>query len=784
MLPSLLIFYILGVWAATYLSPAPLTLYLPWLCALAIFGLRRRAPNLLLAGFFFTLGLALANLALGDLSDRTHITSELDGRETLLLGKITHLSHYDSGQLSLDLDQLRVLRQGQSVPLLGKIRLTVDNARQDYLAGSWVQFRAKLKKPSLYGTPGEFNRPLYLASQGIFATASLKNDRGILVLQPTSAALGWEVRLQRTRDSLIDRLTTHHPGLTGKLLRALLLGDKGGLDQDLRMQLSRSGLAHLFSVSGLHLGLVAGLLYLGGACLYRRSSSLSNWLPAGRIVPLLTLPCLWCYMILSGSAVATQRAFLMAAICAVLLLVRRRTSALALLAAVAFMLLLIQPLSLFSPAFQLSLAGLGGIIYLLPKWLRHLPELPNPWLWPLKVFLATLAATLCTFPFTLLYFHQVSAVGPLLNLLAIPAIGLAALPVGLLGLVLVGCGFSSAELLISCSGWLLETIIKLARWVLEIPLFAGTTWYPDPLQMLALLALIGLLLVPDCAGRHKVSLQAVCLALAGLLWIIPNDASPKLKLTSVSVGQGEATLISINGSCHYLIDGGGFYDSAFDVGSRLLAPALGQLGVHGLELAVLSHNHPDHSLGLAASLAASPGTSLLTAVDAEQLPAELATLVERRLIKPVPGWQTLAEADNWQLRLFSPDQTTDNLNDRSLVLYARFENDGVLLTGDLEQDGVRQLLANPPVGPITLLKLPHHGSLHSDTDRLLAAFQPRFAFVSAGRNNPFGLPHPKLVGQLAAASTTLYRTDQDGSVQFQTSGHGWQAKTYTNWLFR
>lgn len=780
MLPGLLILYSIGIWAATYFSPAPVTLYLPWLGALACFGLRRRAPNLLLAGFFFLLGLALANLALGNPSDHSHITSQLDGSEALLLGKVARLSRYDTGQISLDLDQLQVLRRGEPDTVAGQVRVTVDDAQQDFLPGHWIQLRVRLRKPVEFGTPGEFNRPLYLASQGIFATASLKNDRGILILPPPTADPGWKERLLRTRSALINRLATRYPERPGKLLRALLLGDKSGLDPDLRLQLSRSGLAHLFSVSGLHLGLVAGLLYLGGVCFYRRSTILSNWLPAGRIVPLLTLPCLWCYMILSGSAVATQRAFLMTAICAALLLIRRQTSAMALLAVVAFILLLIQPLSLFSPAFQLSVAGLGGIIYLLPKWQRRLPDLPPLLQWQLKVCLATLAATLSTFPFTLIYFHQVSTAGPLLNLLAIPVIGLAALPVGLLGLALVGCGFSSAEFLIRCSGWLLETVMNLARWTLELPLFAGATWYPDPLQTLALLALIGVLFVPDRAGRHKVYLQAVCLVLAGLLWFIPNDASPGLSLTSVSVGQGEATLITIDGSSHYLVDGGGFYDSSFDVGSRLLAPALGQLGVHSLDLAVLTHNHPDHSLGLAAILTASPGTPLLTAVESDQLPTELSALARQRLVTPVPGWQTLAAADNWQLQIFSPDQIAINLNDRSLVFYARFENDGVLLTGDLERDGVGQLLDNPPAGPITLLKLPHHGSLYSDTDRLLTAFRPRIAFVSAGRNNPFGLPHPTLVEQLAAASIPLFRTDRDGSVQFQTSGHGWQAKASAN----
>jgi len=784
LLPIWLTSYGLGICGAPFLAPAPWLLALPILFIVPGFFLRHHSPNLVLTGFFFLLGLAITSLALGNTPGTLQLKNLSDGNETTLLGRVARSNRFATGELVLDIDQLQVLRNGQANGVQGRLRLQVKEAQQNYLPGSWLWFRARPKQPASFGIPGEFNRPLYLASQGIFATASLNNERGIATMPPPSESLSWEEQLLRTRANLTSQLAIRYPERSGMLLRALLLGDKSGLDDELRDRLGKSGLAHLFSVSGLHLGLVAGFLYLAGTFLWRRSTCLINRVPAGRVVPLLTLPALWCYMVISGAAIPTQRAFLMAGIAAGLLLLRRQTSAKALLTVAAFGLLLIQPLSLFSPSFQLSLAGLWGICYLLPIWRRSLDGLPFYLSWPGKLFLATLAAALCTFPFSLIYFNQVSTIGPFLNLLAIPAIGLLALPLGLTGLLILHVGLFSGTYLLDASHWVLATIMQLVDWLLNASPLTGPTWYPGPLQLIAVLALVGMVLVPRSAGRQRRPLQILCLVLAILLSVVPNRTSPGLLVTSLSVGQGEATLLTINGKRHVLIDGGGFRNSSFDVGRQLLAPALGRLGVTKLDQVVLTHNHPDHSLGLGAILTQTPAPEFLTAVARDQLPVELTFNPESHQKAPLSGWQPLAQGTGWKLQLFAPDQSARNLNDRSLVVYAGVGSDGVLLTGDLERAGVSQLLDNPPPGPVTLLKLPHHGSRHSNTGELLTTFRPQLTFVSAGRHNPFGLPHPALVEQIESMSIPLYRTDRDGSVQFRSSGLGWQAKAYNGWLFR
>lgn len=393
-----------------------------------------------------------------------------------------------------------------------------------------------------------------------------------------------------------------------------------------------------------------------------------------------------------------------------------------------------------------------------------------------------MAATLATFPLALSYFHQGNVAAPLVNLLAVPITGLLALPLGLLGIVSLAFGLPGARWLLQLSGWLLEQLIHLTEQLLTLPLLSGSSFYPSLVQLIAIWLLVAVLLLPWRRGKSSRQLQLLCLVTALLLLLLPNRQSSELRVTSLSVGQGEATLVSL-GSRHLLIDGGGFYGSQFDVGQRLLAPALGRLGVTGPSTIILSHNHPDHSLGLEYLLTRSKDPQLLTTVARAELPYRPELLRRLNLDVPNPGWQTLFVDEHAELQLFVPDQQADNLNDRSLVLYARNGADGLLLSGDLANDGVTQLLEQPPPGPVTLLKLPHHGSRYSHSERLLDQLHPLKTFVSAGRDNRFGLPSATIVQALEQRHIPLWRTDLDGSLQFRSHGNGWQVRSWENWLF-
>jgi competence protein ComEC len=251
---------------------------------------------------------------------------------------------------------------------------------------------------------------------------------------------------------------------------------------------------------------------------------------------------------------------------------------------------------------------------------------------------------------------------------------------------------------------------------------------------------------------------------------------PRLQVVALSVGQGDATLLTI-GRRHYLIDGGGLTGSSIDIGERLVAPALGRLGATRLSGVILTHDHPDHSAGLPYVLEHCRVDGFWSALPLEQLEEKLAEVLIRRHI-PVhvlpEGWSAFPAGTDVELTAYVPPQQADDPNDRSIVVHAVAGGAGVLLTGDLAAAGFKELAASGLPEPATLLKLPHHGSRGSRPERFLDSLRPDLTFVSAGRDNSYRLPHPTTIEACRKRGLPLYRTDLQGTLFFTADGDRWQ----------
>jgi competence protein ComEC len=277
--------------------------------------------------------------------------------------------------------------------------------------------------------------------------------------------------------------------------------------------------------------------------------------------------------------------------------------------------------------------------------------------------------------------------------------------------------------------------------------------------------------------RHAI----ITLLVGGILLIgLPTGDKPELQVTALSVGQGDATLLALGGD-RYLIDGGGLTGSTVDIGERLVAPALGRLGIRRLTGVILTHDHPDHSAGLPYILEHFAIERFWSALPFEAIEPKLAEILRHRGI-PVhtlpEGWTVLGKGKKATLSLFVPGQAARDLNDRSIVVHASIGNEGVLLPGDLAVEGFEQLCAAGLPEPVTLLKLPHHGSRGSRPEWFLDRLQPNLAFVSAGRDNSYHLPHPASVAACAERGVPLFRTDHQGTLTFTSSGRPWQAQCF------
>jgi competence protein ComEC len=783
-LPSLLAALVAGLATAPFFTPQALPTFVPWLAAISWLLLRKNTwAKLLLILFFCTLGFSLYHVRSLPPSSTGHIAAFISKELLVVEGTIDSVTLRPLGQSYLDIDAQRVAAAGIAAPVAGRMRLFVAEGEPLLQAGHRVRFMTRLRHPRAFGTPGEFNYPRHLAARNIFVTGSIATANDLTPLA-SEKTLGWGEQLEQLRQNIGRQIDQLVPPMIAPLVRALTIGDKSTIPHNTRQLLADAGVSHLFAISGLHLGLIALMLYAGARLLYRCSESMLLHGPPGRYLPALLLPALLFYLFFTGAAIPTQRAFLAALCTALLLLLGRGTPPLRLLTSAAFCLLLINPLYFFEPSFQLSFAGVAGILILLPRLLLKLPT-ARPIRWPLVLACTTLAATLATAPVALLHFHLLAPAGLLTNLFAVPAIGFGAVPLGLMGVLLLDIWPEAAQSCLWLCTFILEQTLNLLSHIIQWPLLAPSRPYLSQWQWSAVAVCCWGLLVPAAKrGRYWPHTVLMTIAVLALLYPCMGNNSG-LTVTALSVGQGDSTLLTL-ADRHYLVDGGGLRSETFDVGERLVAPALGRLGVHRLEAVVLTHDHPDHRDGLLHVLAHFPVRAFWSAAPVDELDPELQKVLSDRQI-PVriflPGWTSLADTSNITLQAFVPEIGT-NLNDLSMVLYVRLEGQGVLLTGDLERIGVGELLDAVPNGPVTLLKLPHHGSRYSDPQKLLDFFSPKVTFVSSGFGNVHRLPHKEVVVAVEQRSLPLFRTDLHGTVRFQTNGDEWRISRWQRGLFR
>jgi competence protein ComEC len=246
----------------------------------------------------------------------------------------------------------------------------------------------------------------------------------------------------------------------------------------------------------------------------------------------------------------------------------------------------------------------------------------------------------------------------------------------------------------------------------------------------------------------------------------------------LDVGQGDATVVRFPSGRTLLVDAGGLGGTArFDVGERVVAPALWRLGVRRLDVLAVTHGDADHAGGAGAALDIFRPRELWEGVPVPR-DAGLADLAERADARQIP-WRTVRGGDLLRdgaitVRAWHPPppewERQRVRNDDSLVLEIRYGDVSIVLPGDIGRAVEEGLAAVIPPAPLRVLKVPHHGSATSSSMRFLAALRPQIAIVSCGRGNRFGHPSPAVLPRYRHIGAAVYRTDQQGAITIDTDG--------------
>ncbi|MEZ4423091.1 MAG: DNA internalization-related competence protein ComEC/Rec2 [Gemmatimonadota bacterium] len=572
----------------------------------------------------------------------------------------------------------------------------------------------------------------------------------------------------RLRGRALER-TGRTFGPAAPVLEALLLARRERLDPDVSDAFARSGVAHLLAISGFHVGVVAAGVY---AALL--------WLPLPYRPRLCAaVAIVGGYVALLGFPGAATRAALFLGVGLLVRLRGRPVASSVTLAGAALVLLVAHPGWVASPGLQLSFAGIAGLV----RWRRPLAAALRPLGLPAplrQALAANLAATVATAPLVAWHFGEVSVVGVPASLVLTP---LAALVITG-GLVSLGVGAVTSAL----SAPLIDLTIRGASlFVTLVEAAAALPWASLPVsRTTCVAALVGAGVAQRLTrrARARVRLPALAAAVVAVPLTLPAlqgwGGRGRFELHVIDVGQGDAIALRSPRGRWVLVDAGG-RGRAFDAGRDRVVPYLRARGVRRLEALVLSHADLDHSGGAAAVLdALEVGAFLGPGVAAPSEPYR--DLLRAAAGAGVPWVRAVAgdeiPFDGVRLSVLAPlpEDSLASLNDRSVVLVARYGSFDALLTGDIGVDVERRLVGR--VGPdLEVLKVAHHGSSTSSAAELLEGTGPALALISVGRRNRYGHPDPAVVRRLEGVGARVLRTDRHGSIRVRVSPGGtWQVR--------
>jgi len=717
---------------------------------------RRRSGHWLLcaalagAAFAFTAWRAESRL-----SER--LAPDLEGRDLVVVGVVEQLPQIAPDGVRFVLAVQGAWADGRAVVLPPLLSLSWSRGGDDgALAAPQVNLRAaqrwqlpvRLRRPHAAMNPHGFDGELWLFEQRLGATGSVRNavhGPQPLLLDDTGSRPIERAR-QSVRDAVLLRIDDVR---VAGVLAALTVGDQAAIARNDWDLFRDAGVAHLMSISGLHVTMFAWLAGAGVAWLWRRSARACLWLPspqAGRLGGLLIAAL---YALIAGFGVPSQRTLLMLAAAVALRGTGMNWPWPLVLIAAAAVVTLFDPWALLQAGFWLSFAAVGLLMASDPLQQQVAARGAAARLW--AMLRAQAIATLGLAPLSLAFFQQVSLVGFIANLVAIPWVTLVVTPLALAGVALPWLWHAAAAAM--------AALVVLLQWLTSWPAAVWSVPAAPAWAVAAGLAaaLIGLLPLP-----WRLRALAVPLALPMLWPAVAHPLAGRFELVVLDIGQGTAVLVRTKSKL-LVYDTGPSLARDADAGQRIIVPLLRARGERQVDLLILSHRDSDHVGGAASLHAALPIERWSSSLAADH--PLLALAREHRRCEAGQQWLW----DGVAFEVLHPAAADHGRETRpnavSCVLRVRdAAGRSVLLTGDIEAPQEAALAAR--LGPelrSTLLLVPHHGSRTSSSERFLDAVQPQIALVQAGYRSRFGHPAPEVLARYRARGIMLVRSDRCGA---------------------
>lgn len=647
------------------------------------------------------------------------------------------------------------------------------DAEQSFSIGNTIRMNPpyRIWEPEAPSNPGQFDARLYYQTQHITCLASGKNATIV------KDECFWPGELLR---KLKKELGYRCERLFGEeqsgVLRAMLLGDKTELDADTKNIYQKSGMSHLLAISGLHISIVGMSLYgflRKRGCSYEMSGSI------GFALVML-------YGGMTGMSVSTVRAVTMFTLAVLADLLGRSYDMLSALAAAALLLLLEQPLYVRSASFLLSFGAVLGVGLVYPaiqSLFRVSGKLGS-------AFLVSLSIQLSTLPLIQWFYYEFPIYSIFLNLAVIPLMGV----LMLCGIASLGMSFISWRIA-GIPAFVCRGILYIYEWLgegtLQLPKAVIICGKPELWQMLLYYGGMAAFVIwrsqvrEKEKGRKEKGMAVVIIIL--LCTCLQLRFHKGLSFTMLDVGQGDGLFFRTDGGTTCLIDGGS--SDVKQVGTYRILPFLKEQGVGTLDYVMVTHTDGDHMSGIEELLEQAGkggGIRIKTLLLSEQSAREEQGLRLKALsreagtdVRIIKAGMVLKD-ENAKLVCLHPEERAGyrDKNAASLVFRLSYGDFSMLLTGDLEETGEREILQQGEELSCNILKAGHHGSRFSTTEEWLREVRPQLTLISCGKDNSYGHPHRETLERLKDIGSQVLITTKQGAITVHSDGKGFRAEGF------
>lgn len=737
---------------------------------------------------FFTLIMGFMLMS-NEITTRNHIY-DLKENTVIVQGKIYKIENTAFGT-NIYLKGVEVENGEKSVSVK---RIFVNTEKiPNVKIGNIIKVRGKLRQFEEAANKGNFDSKKYYLSLGFYG----KIEAGTIEVINSDYS-GIRQGLYEMRMEIIERmekLCSDNKGIfsiinnKNGIIGAIILGDKTDLDSDIKELYSVSGIAHILAISGLHISFI-------GMAIYRLLRRRFRFLFSAAV----SIPVVLSFGIMSGFGISTIRAIIMFILKIIGEVLGRKYDAITAISLAGLVLLVQNPFVVCNSGFQMSFGAIIAIVLILPI----VEEILNTDNKIIKVLSANFTISLVMNPILAWNYYELPTFSFLLNIVVVPLMSVVI--VSSIAGIFCSCimfGFGKVVIFPGCGilelytflcniinkssvasivvGQPKVTIIIVYYAILLVVLFGlkniRTKYTRAEKERNIIKKETGLVLEKKAKKERRIKGQNVKLRLACiagflllncLIYYIPN---PGFYITFINVGQGDGILIHGDNGTKVMVDGGS--TSEKQVAKNCIVPYLKAEGIGTIDYSIITHTDKDHISGILEILENNNSNRIriknLVMPDINMKDDTYNELIEKAKLKKInvlyiKKGDTLSLGKT-KIKCIYPETTTtaSDKNDYCTVLSVKNKTSKILLTGDISKE-IEEKIKDDIEENYTVLKVAHHGSNYSSSEKFLKKVNPKYSIISVGKNNSYGHPGNETMERLRKQGGVIYRTDEKGGI--------------------